>query len=1016
MSFFHRALPCWMLWIAALGAFPSSAATTAVPTAWQPFSHVAFRHHMEDTLQFGTSLTQDRAGFIWAGTQTGLVRWDGFRVRRYLAGPAQEGSLPDSFILSVHVDAGGRLWIGTSAGGLARYDAARDRFITIPTGPGGLGHTRVSSIADDGAGGIWVGTGAGLERIDAGGKVHGAAGGAPQLAAPALPSDGVDTLLRDRRGGLWIGTREGLFHRTGDAAPLAAVHLKTRARAEPSISALYEDDAGRVWIGTRAHGAWLIAAPDTLPRPVVETGAQATLQNERVTAIVQKDTDVAWLGTESGGIVEVNVRENTTRRLRYRGDVADTLRSDEILAMLRERGGQVFVATGGPLSQYDPRPQGIATARTIGNIVGPNIFHLLPRPDGKVWLSVPGGAVSIVDPHTGTVAGIRADRRALPKGRVLAMANAPDGSVYLGTQQGLYHSDAGGRTVRRVEVPGRRPEAAVWALAWRDGMLWVGGLDGVWAVRLPSAGPPVLVRHEDATLGDSRVTAILPLEDGTVWIGTRRGIVRLDADGKTVERLPTDNADRTRAPNGFVSSLLVDRRGRLWASSFGVGIAILDRTDAGGRRWFRRLTTAEGLPDNSVNMLVQDRGGQIWLSTDLGLAGVNPDTLQVRRLGEADGVHVPTYWTSSGALGADGEVLFGGGGGLSVLFPNRIDTHRPQPRLAVTHLMLGGRATRLAAGTALTVAPADRERGFTVEFAALDYMPAEYRRYAYRLEGFDNAWIDADTAVRRASYNNLPPGSYRLHLRATDEAGVTALLELPVRVLPAWYQQAWVRALGALAMLAALAALVQARTSLLRRRQRALEAMVASRTAELRATQRQLETMAYNDALTNLPNRRRFNDELQRLAALRRRNGDPFALLLIDLDRFKHINDTLGHDAGDALLVAAAERLRAAVRQSDCVARLGGDEFAVLLTPASDAIVHDVAQRIVESMRAPIVFGPHAMHVSASIGAAGVWRDGVDTDALYKNADTALYRAKEAGRDTWRMFRAGGEPTADAAA
>jgi diguanylate cyclase (GGDEF)-like protein len=104
------------------------------------------------------------------------------------------------------------------------------------------------------------------------------------------------------------------------------------------------------------------------------------------------------------------------------------------------------------------------------------------------------------------------------------------------------------------------------------------------------------------------------------------------------------------------------------------------------------------------------------------------------------------------------------------------------------------------------------------------------------------------------------------------------------------------------------------------------------------------------------------------------------------------------------------------VRQTDCVARLGGDEFAVLLTPASDAIVGDVAQRIVDSMRAPIAFGPHVMHVSASIGAAVAWRDGDDTEGLYKKADTALYRAKEAGRDTWRRFQADVHPAEDEAA
>lgn len=111
MSFFRRALPCLVLWIGARMGFPTTAAAAAAPAAWQPFSHVSFRHHTEDALQFGTSRAQDPGGFLRLGTQTGLVRWDGVRARRYLAGPTQEGGRPDGFILS---DAGGALRVAAT--------------------------------------------------------------------------------------------------------------------------------------------------------------------------------------------------------------------------------------------------------------------------------------------------------------------------------------------------------------------------------------------------------------------------------------------------------------------------------------------------------------------------------------------------------------------------------------------------------------------------------------------------------------------------------------------------------------------------------------------------------------------------------------------------------------------------------------------------------------------------------------------------------------------------------------
>jgi diguanylate cyclase (GGDEF)-like protein len=184
------------------------------------------------------------------------------------------------------------------------------------------------------------------------------------------------------------------------------------------------------------------------------------------------------------------------------------------------------------------------------------------------------------------------------------------------------------------------------------------------------------------------------------------------------------------------------------------------------------------------------------------------------------------------------------------------------------------------------------------------------------------------------------------------------------------------------------------------------------RTAELRESQRQLEQIAYNDTLTALPNRRMFTEEFRELIMLARLQNQRFALLLIDLDRFKQINDSLGHDAGDALLIEAAIRLQAAVRKSDCVARLGGDEFGVLVAqnPAATDI-ESICQRIIDSFVMPVPVHSAQVRSGASIGVAVFPDHGATLDGLYKSADVALYEAKRAGGNVWRWYRAQASPT-----
>ncbi|MET3665207.1 EAL domain-containing protein [Caulobacter sp. 1776] len=175
--------------------------------------------------------------------------------------------------------------------------------------------------------------------------------------------------------------------------------------------------------------------------------------------------------------------------------------------------------------------------------------------------------------------------------------------------------------------------------------------------------------------------------------------------------------------------------------------------------------------------------------------------------------------------------------------------------------------------------------------------------------------------------------------------------------------------------------------------------------AERKRAEAQIARLAHYDPLTDLPNRVLFQKHLSEALARRARKGDQLAVHFIDLDRFKTVNDTLGHPLGDALLREAAERLRGCVREGDTVARLGGDEFAVVQTGLSDMSgATRLAGRVVEAMVAPFDLQGHQVVIGASVGVAAAPSDGEDADELLKKADMALYRAKADGRGAFHFF------------
>ncbi|MGA2429333.1 MAG: EAL domain-containing protein [Candidatus Acidiferrum sp.] len=173
-----------------------------------------------------------------------------------------------------------------------------------------------------------------------------------------------------------------------------------------------------------------------------------------------------------------------------------------------------------------------------------------------------------------------------------------------------------------------------------------------------------------------------------------------------------------------------------------------------------------------------------------------------------------------------------------------------------------------------------------------------------------------------------------------------------------------------------------------------------------RAKSLEMSHLAQHDALTDLPNRVLFNDRLTQAIALAERHGKQLAVMFVDLDRFKKINDSLGHDVGDKLLKSVAERLKACVRRSDTISRLGGDEFVLLLSQvehAEDAAIS--ARKTLRALTAPHMIDGKSLDINVSVGVSTYPNDGLDAESLLNRADNAMYEAKQRGRNNYQFFR-----------
>ena len=954
-----------------------------------------------------SALAQDQQGLLWIGTGAGLVRHDGYTFRPFRLDRQGRSGGSLGFVRVMMVARDGQLWVGTESDGLVRLDPRSEEataYRSDPARPEGLSPGTVRSLAEDAEGAIWIGTiGRGLDRLDprSGRFSH----YRKADAALGLADDRIQTLLIDRRGTLWVGSWAGLQRR-----PRGATRFETVAPALAGqiVTAIHESTDGRIWAGSQ-QGTLVQLAGDgsaerVLTRPDDGLGS--------VHDFAELDRQQLWVARGSG-IEQRDAEGRLMRRIQHqRQEPAGGLGSNEVRALLRDRAGWIWVGSyGGGLQRHNPADTGIwvrGPESEPGSVFeDASARSLLQLDSGEIWVGTSERGLAVFDEQLRLIGGLPPGQGGFAGRRIGGMAQTRDGRLWVGADAELYELDRQRRVLQRLALGGGRVRRM---LAGAGGELWVGTQDGLYRYQQGRLERMTLAGGQ-ALSGD--VNALVQGSDGGLWIGTEQGLLRLEAGAQQLQRVRERQGAGLGHPS--VLGLLLDSRGRLWVDTAD-GLRRLSAWD-GREAAFEGVATAQGLHGRAFGAnLLEDALGRIWTQQCV----YDPVTDRIHELTPADGADIGTGWFRSYVQLIDGRMLFGGSKGLLVVDPQRYAPWSYAPPLVVSELRVDGQLRSLGElRQGLLLHPG--ERRFAIEFAALDFSAPLRSSYAYRLQGYEDEWVNTSANVRIAGYGNLPPGRYTLQVRATNRSGVWSRHELaiPVIVEAAWWQQWWLRSLALAAALAAVAGVVQLRTVVLRRRQAQLEQRVRERTAELETATRALQEASLTDPLTGLRNRRFLTQQIDADVALSlrrhanaRQSGQPapddadLLFFLIDIDGFKRINDQHGHAAGDAVLQQMRERLQPVFRESDWLVRWGGEEFLIVARGTSRRHAAELAERV----RQRVAGQPFRLDdgsplaVSCSLGFACFPLSPVqapDWTTTVDLADAALYQAKRSGRNAW---------------
>lgn len=755
---------------------------------------------------------EDVYGYLWIGTREGLNLFDvkAGRFIRFVHDEKNQHSLSSNVIAVLREDDGGNLWIGTYDGGLNvltkdQREMAKDnpyllsqhtsRFLHISAdqkNPASLSHKSAINITKDREGALWISTLGGLDKI----IVQGASRNSGTHDAHTLDYK----IIRYR------------YH-PNDVRGLSDNHIST----------VFQDRAHTMWIGSSRHGLYKLVSDCTAGKMrstpmycdavfenfVHDPVQSGSIAHNDVRRIFEDSEGNFWIGTYGGGLDLYDRKTNSFTHHRHDESNPYSISDDVILSIFEDRGGIVWIGTRYGLSKYNKFKNQFSLhnfSRGSDTTFRQNdIWSICESRDGLLWFGSYRSGLINYNPRTkklNTYSNDPKDPTSIWNNFVLALHEDRRGRLWVAHENGFSRFDRNANRFQKIiSIPKDEFAIGFTSIAEeKDGKLWI-GMHGEGLILFdPESGEQKRFRHDPAnakSLSDDYILSLQFDKHGNLWIGAGRGLNRFNNADSSFMRFIHDPHDAGSISNNIVLTIALDSIGILWCGTDGGG---LNRFDPSTNS-FSHFTEKDGLPSNLVDAILVDAHNRLWISTSRGLTCFDARKKQFRNYEQSDGLQSNEFNRSSRCIGRDGKMFFGGVRGVNAFFPDQLRDNHIIPKIVITDFLLFNKSVLSRPDVFPLHEPIHStneiileydQNMLTFEFTALDFSAPEKNQYRYRLEGFDDDWIQAGTN-RYATYTNLSAGEYTFHVQGSNSDGYwnTEGASIRLTVRPPFWKTWW---------------------------------------------------------------------------------------------------------------------------------------------------------------------------------------------------------------------------------